>query len=188
MILVVLIALFVGEVALLRYMGVRAMRPSGIQVQALTLDEIVAVGTKVSNSRMKRIFTKPKPQHLPDGSVAWPIRSKAGEMVVVVGPASGGGYEVLAAATTVMAARLPGYADPDTDWGRSKIIATWFCARLGIPQNARKLLWQRRRVMKAISRAELRAVARSAASSGPAVSPGPAAPSGPAAPGPAPQQ
>lgn len=161
-ILVVLIALFVGELAFLRYLGVRAMRPSGVEVRALSLEQIIAVGTKVSNSRVKRIFTKPKPQQMPDGSVAWPIRSKAGEMLVVVGPRAGGGYEVMAAATKVMASRVPGYADPETSWGRNKILTNWICAVLGIPHNARKLLWQRHRVMKAITKAETGALARSA--------------------------
>lgn len=149
----ILVLVIVLPLALLKYQGIRAMRTVTIQVSGLTVEQIVEIGTKVSHSFVRRLLGRPQAQPTPDGGAIWYIRSGAGVMTVLVEPRQEGGFHVSAAATSMRIAQHNGLIDPNTDWGRAKIITNWLFRLMGIPHNARKLMRQRRRVLRAISRA-----------------------------------
>jgi hypothetical protein len=152
MILIVLLIALVGSLALLKYLGSLAMRPTEIEVGDLTLDQIVELGTRSSHGRLRRMFGKPTANRTADGGAEWTIRTGAGVMGVRVSPTPIG-YRVVAQALTMRIAQHQGWINLDTTWGRSKLLTNWLFAALGIPHNPRKLLSQRKRVFRAITKA-----------------------------------
>jgi hypothetical protein len=141
-----------------KWMGIRATTPAAIEVPVLTLEQITDIGTKASESMVRRLRGRAKVYPEPDGSVSWHAQSGGGVMTFNVEPLSDGrGHRVIAAATSVKAAQHRGVMDLSTDWGKSKLITNWILWKLGIPANARVLLRRRRKALNAIERAALRA-------------------------------
>lgn len=136
------------------YLGHRAMQVVFIDVGGLTIDQLLDVGTKASESFIQRLGGRAQPVRFQDGSIGWNAISRGGVMTFRVTQLPNGyGFRVEAKATTVKEARMGGYIDPKTTWGRSKILTNWIYLLLGIPQNARVLLRRRRQALRAIGRA-----------------------------------
>lgn len=173
-VIVLLLVALAGSLGLLKYLGTLAMRPVEIEVGGLPLDRIVEVGTRASHSWARRLLGRPNAAATPDGGVEWTIRTGAGVMGVRVSPTPAG-YRIVAQALTMRIARHEGWINLDSDWGKAKLLTNWLFAVLGIPHNPRKLLRQRKRVFRAITRV--------AAAAAPLAVPGPA-PAGPALGGP----
>jgi hypothetical protein len=151
LILVVVVAL---SLVYHKYIGLRAMRFTSIDVGGLTQERLIEIGTKASGSVVKRLIGRTETFQYPDGAIGWDAPSRGGVMTFRVESLPGGnGFRVGGCATTVKAARMRGYMNPDTSWGRAKIMTNWLCLILGIPQNARVLLARRRRALRAIARA-----------------------------------
>lgn len=153
MILILFLVLLIAPLVLLKYLGSRALRPVEIEVSGLTLEQIVDVGTRSSHSWARRLLGRPDAQNTADGGAEWLIRSGAGVMGVRVTP-SPSGYRITAHALTMRIAQHEGWINLGTDWGRAKMLTNWLFAALGIPHNPRKLLRQRGRVLRAITRAD----------------------------------
>ena len=165
-ILLILFLLLAFEVGLLKYMGMRAMRIVSITVSGLTLDQVVAIGTRSSHSFPRRMFGRPTARQTEDGGAEWNIRSRAGVMTVHVAPVSAGEaaeFEVSAWASSARIGHAPGaitWTENQrgdvvhiSSWNMAKVMTNVLCKSLNIPHNARKLLSQRRRVLRAIRRA-----------------------------------
>lgn len=137
-----------------RYLGVRAMKAESIEVSGITLDQIIDIGTKASQSIVKRMLGRPQTSRTPDGDIQWGVQSKGGLMIFRIRALPDGrGFRVEAWAEEVRAARVWGQMNPHTIEGRARILTNWLCRALGIPQNARQLLRRRRRTLNAIARA-----------------------------------
>lgn len=156
MILIVLLVLLVVPLALLKYLGTLALRPAEIEVAGLTLDQIVEVGTRSSHNWARRMLGRPSANRTADGA-EWAIRTGAGVMGVRVSRTPAG-HRVVAQALTVRIAQHEGWINLDTTWGKSRLLTNWIFAALGIPHNPRKLLRQRKRVFRAITKAAAGAV------------------------------
>jgi len=154
MIFLIILLVIAAPLATLKYLGVRSMRPVSIDIGGLPLDRIVEIGTKASHSLARRLFGRPEAQATPDGGAVWFIHSGGGVMTVEAHPLpDGDGYQVVACATKMRVAQVGGVVDHTTDWGRAKILTNWLFRLLGIPHNPRKLLRQRRRVLRSLRRA-----------------------------------
>lgn len=166
MILLILLLALVLDLGFLKYMGIRAMRIVSITVSGLTLDEVVAIGTRSSHSFPRRMFGRPTARSTADGGAEWDIRSRAGIMTVRVAPVSatqGAGFEVSAWASSARLAQAPGVVTWTenargrivhmSDWNKAKVLTNYLFKALNIPHNARKLLRQRRRVLRALRKA-----------------------------------
>lgn len=136
------------------YMGRRAMRSVCIEVGGLTLEQLIDIGAKASASVARRMFGGSKSFRYPDGAVGCYTVSRGGVMTFRVEPLpNGSSFRVSASAMTMKGARMRGYMNSETNWGRAKILTNWLCLILGIPRNAWVLLRRRRRALRAIKRA-----------------------------------
>ncbi len=143
-----------------KWMGIRAMTPVTIEVPGLTTEQVTDIGTKASESMVRRLRGRAKLYPQSDGSVTWYAQSGGGVMTFNVEQLpDGSGHRVIAAATSVKVAQHGGVIDLSTDWGRAKAITNWIMWKLGIPANARVLLRRRRKALHAIERAGVRAQA-----------------------------
>jgi hypothetical protein len=165
LLIVVLLLILVGSLALLKYLGTPAMRPAEIEVGGLPPTQIIDAGTRSSHSWARRLLGRPNARQTPDGGAEWTIRTGAGVMGVRVIPTRDG-YRVVAHALTMRIAQHEGWINLDADWGKAKLLTNWLFAALGIPHNPRKLLRQRKRVLRAISRAAAAGPAAVAGTSG----------------------
>jgi hypothetical protein len=148
-----IIIIFGVPLAVLKYLGMRAMRPVSVDIAGPTLQQLVEAGTKASHSLARRMFSTPRAVPVEGGGALWEIRTGAGVMTVLIEPlADGAGHRVTAQATSVRVVQARGEVDRHTDYGRAKIFTNWLFRLMGIPHNARKLLRQRRRVLRAVSR------------------------------------
>jgi hypothetical protein len=155
-IIVILIA-FAIALGYHKWMGMRAMSLVYIDVAGLTVEQITDIGTKASESMMRRLRGRAQVYPEPDGSVTWHAQSGGGVMTFSVVPLGDDGrYRVGAVATAVKAAQHRGAIDLSTDWGKSKALTNWLMWKMGIPANARVLLRRRRKALNAIERAGLR--------------------------------
>jgi hypothetical protein len=137
-----------------RYMGVRAMTPVSIDVNGLTLEQIVDIGTKASTPALKRLAGRPQSYQTPEGEVGWDVGGSGGVMTFLIRALPSGGFRVTGRATTVMTAHAPGRTiNLETTFGRAKFWTVIVCRILHIPHNARQLLRRRRRALDAIGRA-----------------------------------
>lgn len=152
MILIVLLIALIGSLALLKYLGTLAMRPIEIEIGDLTLDQIVEVGTRSSHNWARRLFSRPSARRTADGGAEWTIGTGAGVMGIRVSPTPAG-HRVVAQALTMRIAQHEGWIHTDTDWGRAKLLTNWIFAALGIPHDPGKLLRQRKRVFRALTKA-----------------------------------
>jgi len=152
MILIVVLVVLAAPLALLKYLGTLALRPAEIEVAGLSLDQIVEVGTRSSHNWARRMLGKPSANRTADGGAEWTIRTGAGVMGVRVSR-SPVGHRVVAQALTMRIAQHEGWINLDTTWGKSKLLTNWIFAALGVPHNPRKLLRQRKRVLRAITKA-----------------------------------
>jgi hypothetical protein len=141
-----------------KWMGVRAMTAVAIEVPGLTTEQITDIGTKASESMVRRLRGRAKLYPQPDGSVTWYAQSGGGVMTFnVEALPDGSGHRIIAAATSVKVAQHRGVMDLSTDYGKAKLITNWILWKLGIPANARVLLRRRRKALHAIERAGVRA-------------------------------
>jgi hypothetical protein len=93
LVIIVLLLVFSGPV----YMYIRARQVVSIDVRALTLDEIVGIGTKKSESAFRRVRGRAKVFQSPDlpGGVGWSARNgHVWTTYVVVPLPDGAGYRV----------------------------------------------------------------------------------------------
>lgn len=148
-----ILLIFALPLTTLKILGMRAMRPVSVDIAGPTLEQLVDVGTKASRSFAGRMFAGPRAVPIEGGGAIWEIRSGAGVMTVLVEPlVDDAGYRITVQATKMRIVQAGGPVDGKTDWGRAKILTNWLFRLMGIPHNARKLLRQRRRVLRAIRR------------------------------------
>jgi hypothetical protein len=158
MIFLVIIIAVVLPLGYHKWMGIRAMTTVAIEVPGLTTDQITDIGTKASESMVRRLRGRARLYPQPDGSVTWYAQSGGGVMTFNVEELpDGSGHRIIAAATSVKVVQHRGVIDLNTDWGKSKAIVNWIMWKLGIPANARVLLRRRRKALHAIERAAVRA-------------------------------
>ena len=151
-VIVVLLLALAGSLGLLKYLGSLAMRPAEIEVDGVPLELIIDVGTRASHSWARRLLGRPNARPMPGGGAEWTVKTGAGVMGVRVSPTPTG-YRVVAHALTMRIAQHEGWINLDSDWGKAKLLTNWLFAALGIPHNPRKLLRQRKRVFRAITKA-----------------------------------
>jgi hypothetical protein len=134
-----------------KYRGVQALTFTHVDITGLTLDEIVATGTKAAGSLTGRLTgSKPAARHA-DGGAEWGAQIQGSVMSFSATPLPGGqGYRVGGAATTVRTAQNRIGSDQGI-WGLSKAITNAIFRALGIPHSAPALVRRRSRVLRAIS-------------------------------------
>ncbi|HEX3961179.1 MAG TPA: hypothetical protein VHZ03_31930 [Trebonia sp.] len=152
MIIIILLA-FVVALALLKGLGMWAQRMVYIEVHGLTLEQVIDIGTKASESAFRRLRGRAKVFNFRDGSVGWNARCAGGAITYIVTPLEdGSGFRVGAAALAQKAIKMYGVADLSTDYGRTKFFLYRIMWAMGIPHNPRALLWRRWRGLNAIKR------------------------------------
>jgi hypothetical protein len=153
MIIYILLALVIA-LALLKGLGMWAQRMVYIEVHGLTLEQVIDVGTKASESAFRRLRGRAKVFTFHDGSVGWNARCAGGAITFIVTPLEdgSGGFRVGAAALAQKAIKMYGVADLSTDYGRTKFFFYRMMWAMGIPHNPRALLWRRWRGLNAIKR------------------------------------
>lgn len=161
--IVILLVLVIGTVALAKYQGNRAMTPLHVDLLHLSLSQITDIGTKASGSlvqrmsapggRLDRSLGRVALRTPREGEAEWDITSKGGVMTMTVMRSSNGtGYRLSGAASSV---RLAQRNTRSTGiWGLSVAVSNAISAILGIPENAGRLLRQRKRVLRAVEAAD----------------------------------
>jgi hypothetical protein len=168
MIIILLIAIVLA-LGILKLMGMRAMAWRSIEVSGLTAEQIADVGTKASESMLRRMRGRAKVYPLPNGSLAWYAKNGGGVLAFVVTPLENGtGHRVDGRAEEIKVAqqriiadtysdsRGNTYIDLSSDYNKAKVIVNWIFWKMGIPANARSLLMRRRKTLNAIERAARR--------------------------------
>jgi hypothetical protein len=164
--IVVLLIVIVVVLGLLKWMGMRAMSWRYIEVSGLTPEQITEIGTKASESALRRMRGRAQVYQQPDGTLTWYAKNGGGALAFIVTPlANGQGYRVGGRAEELKVAQqrvvIEGWTgrngetilDLRSDWLKSKILVNWIFWKLGIPSNARSLLLRRRKTLNAIERA-----------------------------------
>jgi hypothetical protein len=164
-IIIFLIAIVVA-LGLLKWMGMRAMSWRYVEVSGLTAAEIADIGTKASESMLRRMRGRAKVYQLPDGALAWSAKNGGGVLSFIVTPLPNGqGYRVGGRAEELKVAQqrvvVEGWVgrngetilDLRSDYLKAKILVNWIFWKLGIPSNARALLMRRHKTLNAIVRA-----------------------------------
>ena len=161
-VLVVLIVIVVVGLVVLKYQGVRASSPEHLDVDRLSLDRIAEIGARSasllgsrtqSGGRLGRAVPRAAVRRGPGGTAEWDVLSRGGVMRFRVEPRpNAAGLRVVGAATQQRLAVRGSTAGGV--WGLSSAIWDGLCRLLGIPKHPGLLLAQRKRVFRAIARAD----------------------------------
>jgi hypothetical protein len=170
--IIVLIVLLAGPV----YMYIRARRVVTVDVHALTLDEIVDLGTKNSESAIRRVRGRAKvfqSQELP-GGVGWSAHNGHVWTTYVVAPLpDGAGYRIGAGVQmdklykmfsltemqiTSDVFRAHGYDNGGSYYVGAQ-VGTWVGQKLWLWSHARKVLYHRWLTFGALQKADARKAA-----------------------------
>ena len=151
LIIIVLIAIL--PLAYQKYMGNRAMTFTYINVAGLTLDEIIAIGTKASGSLAGRLTGNAPVVRRSASGATWDAQSRGGILSFQVEALpDGSGYRVGGAASSLKVAEVRIGSDRGI-WGLSKAISNSIYRLLGIPKHASSLAHRRKRALRAIANA-----------------------------------
>jgi hypothetical protein len=167
--LIVLLIVIVAALGILKWMGMRAMSWRYIEVSGLTPEQIADIGTKASESMLRRMRGRAQVYQLPNGALTWYAKNGGGVLAFIVTPPlpNGQGYRVGGRAEELKVAQqrvvVEGWTGTDgktvldlhSDYLKAKILTNWIFWKLGIPANARSLLLRRRKTLNAIERAGL---------------------------------
>lgn len=151
-IFLVFVVVFIGALKLL---GTYAMNTVSIVVNGLSMEQIVDIGTKRSESALRRLRGRAKVYQATDGSgsVYWNAKCGGGSVTFMVTPLVDGSFDVSAAATSMKLVKKYGGFDLTSDYGRTHFWLYALLWKFGIPHNPRALLFCRWRGLHAIKRA-----------------------------------
>lgn len=151
--LLVIVLIVVGGLGYQKYRGTQALTFIHVDVAGLTLDEIVAIGSKASGSLAGRLIGNKPTARRVEGGVAWDTQIQGSVMSFSAEPRpDGNGYRVGGAATLMRIAQT-NIGSNQGIWGLSKAISNAIYRMLGIPHNASALVRRRNRVLRAITNA-----------------------------------
>jgi hypothetical protein len=154
--MIVLIIVLLAFVALLGYQkfrGMQALTFTHVDISGLTLEEIVAIGTKASGSLGGRLMGGVPTARRTSNGVEWQAQIRGSVMAFRVTPLpSGTGYRVGGVATKMRIARTNIGSDNGI-WGISKAMSNGLMVLLGIPHNSPALVHRRNRVLRAVANA-----------------------------------
>ncbi len=153
-VLVILVLIVVAGMGYAKYQGTRALTFTHVDVTGLTLDEIVATGSKASGSLAGRLTgNTPTARRTADGGAEWQAQIQGSVMEFRAEPLQNAqGYRVGGAATMMRIAQTRIGSDQGI-WGLSKAISNAIYRVLGIPRNPSALVRRRNRVLRAITNA-----------------------------------
>lgn len=149
--LLIIVLIVVGGLGYQKFRGNQALTFLHIDVTGLTLDEIVAIGSKASGSLAGRLIgNKPAVRRMADRA-EWASQIQGSIMSFSAEPLpNGGGYRVGGAASLMRIAQT-NIGSNQGIWGLSKAISNAIYRALGIPHNASALVRRRNRVLRAIT-------------------------------------
>jgi hypothetical protein len=154
LIIVIFLIILVVPIAMLKLLGMRAQKFIYIDVGGLSMEQIVDIGTKASETALRRLRGRAQTYTLDDGGVLWNAKCNGGYVTFVVKPlADGSGFRVGAHSPRPKDIKMYGVADLTTDYGRTKFFLYRLLWMMGIPHNPRALLFRRWRGLNAIKRA-----------------------------------
>jgi hypothetical protein len=154
LILVIILIILVAPIAMLKLLGMRAQKFVYIDVGDLSMEQIVNIGTKASETAWRRLRGRAPTYTLADGSVLWNAKCNGGHMTFLVKALpDGSGFRVGAHSLRPRDIHMYGVADLTTDYGRTKFFLYRLLWMMGIPHNPRALLFRRWRGLNAIKRA-----------------------------------
>ncbi len=157
-----MIVILVGGIGFVKYQGVRASTPEHIDVDRLSLERIAEIGARSAGllgsrtrpgGRLERAVPRAQVRRGPNGTAEWDVSSRGGVMRFRIEPRpNAAGLRVVGAAMKQRLAVRNSMAGGV--WGLSSAIWDAMCRLLGIPKHPGLLLAQRKRVFKAIARAD----------------------------------
>lgn len=167
-VIIIVLVVFSGPV----YMYIRAGQVVSIDVQALDLDEIVEIGTKTSESALRRLGGRSQAFPIPKmpGSVGWQAQNGRVLVSYLAMPLPGGaGYRVGATARPealfrtfsiqgleqAMLTRREGAVG----YYIGSVVGSWLGQKIWLWSHARKVLYRRWRTLGALKRADAQKVA-----------------------------
>jgi hypothetical protein len=154
MIIVILfLLLFVAAMGYQKFRGTQALTFTHVDISDLTLEEVIAVGTKASGSLVGRLTGgTPNVRRVNDGA-EWQAQIQGSVMAYRVMPLpNGAGYRVGGVATKMRIAQTR-IGSNQGIWGMSKAMSNGLMAILGIPHNSPALVRRRNRVLRAVANA-----------------------------------
>jgi hypothetical protein len=152
-VVIVFLLLFVALMAYHKFRGMQALTFVHVDISGLTLDEIVAIGTRASGSLAGRLTRGTPTARRVDDGAEWQAQIQGSVMAFRVTPLpNGAGYRIGGAASKMRIARTNIGSDRGI-WGISKAISNGLMAILGIPHNSPALVHRRNRVLRAVANA-----------------------------------
>jgi hypothetical protein len=151
-VLVIFVLIVIGGLGWAKYQGTKALTFRNVDVTGLSLDEIVAIGSKASGSLAGRLRgNMPAARRTGNGGAEWQVQVQGSVMEFSVQPLPNGqGYRVGGAATLMRIAQVRMGSNQGI-WGLSKAISNAIYRVLGIPHNPSALVRRRNRVLRAVA-------------------------------------
>jgi hypothetical protein len=151
--LIVLIIIIVLGLGYQKFRGAQALTFTHIDVAGLSLEEIVAIGTRASGSLSGRMIGATPTAKRTASGAEWQAQIRGSVMSFTAEPLpDGSGYRVGGVATKMRIAQTR-IGSESGIWGLSKAITNSIYRLLGIPHNAPPMVSRRKRVLAAISKA-----------------------------------
>jgi hypothetical protein len=151
-VLVVVLA-FIATLAYQKYRGNQALTFTHVDITGLSLDEIVAIGSKASRSLSDRLTRRAPAVRRVGSGVEWQVQIHGSVMAFSAKPLpDGDAYRVGGAATRMRIAQTNIGSNRGV-WGLSKAMTNGIYRTLGIPQNPSALVRLRKRVLREIAHA-----------------------------------
>jgi len=151
-VLILLVLIVIAGMGWVKYQGTKALTFTHVDVTGLSLDEIVAIGSKASGSLTGRLTgNTPTGRRTGNGGAEWQAQIQGSVMEFSVQPLPDGrGYRVGGVATLMRIAQVRMGSNQGI-WGLSKAISNAIYRVLGIPHNPSALVRRRNRVLRAIA-------------------------------------
>jgi hypothetical protein len=151
-VLVIIVLIVIAGMGWTKYQGGKALTFTHVDVAGLSLDEIVAIGSKASGSLAGRLRgSLPAVRRTGNGGAEWQAQVQGSIMEFKVQPLPNGrGYRVGGAATLMRIAQVRMGSNQGI-WGLSKAISNAIYRVLGIPHNPSALVRRRSRVLRAVT-------------------------------------
>jgi hypothetical protein len=174
-VVIIVLVVFSGPI----YMYIRARQAVTVDVRALTIDEIIEIGTKTSESALRRIRGRADVFSIPDvpGGVAWHARNGHVYATYLAVPfPDGTGYRVAASVRVQALVKMFSVRDAERaskahPHGVAEYVGgqvgSWLGQKIWLWSNARKVLFRRWQTFAALKRADARKLAAMSAPSGP---------------------
>jgi hypothetical protein len=152
-IVIIFLLVFVAALGYQKFRGTQALTFTHVDISGLTLEEIVAIGTKASGSLGGRLMGGTPTARRTSSGVEWQAQIRGSVMAFRVTPlANGTSYRVGGVATKMRIARTNIGSDSGI-WGISKAMSNALMVILGIPHNSPALVHRRNRVLRAFANA-----------------------------------